>query len=174
MSCLINSGYSLGCRDNTGGVLRVYIGNFTPNVEYGVDADDVIVGLTYSGATVSYYTFEQEMETAEFNQTLTTSIENGTIFYDQQLTLMFHKNDADLRNQLLLLSQGNLSVIVVDQRNEAWLMGYQNGVRAISGAMNTGKAYGDMNGITITLQGKEPKPAYLIDDLDLFTIVDNA
>jgi hypothetical protein len=44
-------------------------------------------------------------------------------------------------------------------------------VRAISGAMNTGKAFGDANGVTITLQGKEPEPAYRISDITDFTIV---
>ena len=102
------------------------------------------------------------METGEFNQTGAYSTENGTVFFDQQLTLMFHKNDSNLRNQLLILSQANMSVIVKDQRGEYWLLGYQNGVRAINGAMNTGKAFGDMNGVTITLQGKEPEPAYRI------------
>ena len=51
---------------------------------------------------------------------------------------------------------------LVKIRGKYWLMGYQNGVRAINGAMNTGKAFGDMNGITVTLQGKEPTPAYNI------------
>ncbi len=31
-----------------------------------------------------------------------------------------------------------------------------------AGAMNTGKAYGDMNGVTLTFQAKEPEPAYKI------------
>lgn len=170
MSCLINDGYTLGCRDNIGGVLKVYIGNFDSGqiYQFGTQSND-IVGVT--GSTVSYYTFEQEMETAEFNQTGEYSTENGTVFFDQQLTLMFHKNTTALRDLLLVLSQANLSVIVTDQRSESWLMGLQNGVRAISGAQNTGKAFGDMNGITITLQGKEPEPAYRIDDLTDFTII---
>lgn len=160
MACLLSSGYTLGCRDNIGGVLEVYIGNFDSGQTYTLDASDIITG--FAGSTVSYYTFEQEMETGEFNQTGAYSTENGTVFFDQQLTLTFHKNDADLRNQLLVLSQANMSVIIKDQRGEYWLMGYQNGVRAINGSMNTGKAYGDLNGYTITLQGKEPEPAHNI------------
>lgn len=169
MSCLLNGGYSLGCRDSIGGIQEVYIANFPSGQLYTLDANDNIIGLT--GTTASYYTFEQEMETGEFNQTGAYSTENGTVFFDQQLTVMFHKNDATLRNQLLVLSQANMSVIVLDQRGEYWLMGYQNGVRAINGAMNTGKAFGDMNGITITLQAKEPEPAYRIDDISIFTII---
>lgn len=158
MACLLSTGYTLGCRDSIGGIQAVYIGNFDSGATYTLDASDVITAFT--GSTVSYYTFEQEMETGEFNQAGAYSTENGTIYFDQTLSLVFHKNDADLRNQLLVLSQANMSVLILDQRGEYWLMGYQNGVRATAGAMNTGKAYGDLNGFTITLSSKEPEPAH--------------
>jgi hypothetical protein len=159
-NCLLQNGYTLSCRDSIGGIRRAFIGNFDTDAVYTLDADDRITGFT--GSTVSYYTFEQEMEVGEFNQAGAYSTENGTVFFTQDLSLMFHKNDADLRNQLLVLSQANMSVIVEDQRGEYWLIGYANGVRATAGAMNTGRAYGDMNGVTITLQGKEPEPAHNI------------
>lgn len=169
MSCLLNTGYALGCRDSIGGISLAYIGNFDADQVYTLDGSNNIVGVT--GSVVSYYTFEQEMETGSFTQDGAYSTENGTVFFTQNLALTFHKNDADLRNQLLVLSQANLSVIVKDQRGEYWLMGYHNGVRVTAGAMNTGKAFGDLNGVTITLTGKEPQPAYRIDDITDFVIV---
>lgn len=60
------------------------IGNFDRNQEYELDVDNNIIGLTGS-ATVDYYVFEQEMESAEFNQEGEYSTENGTVFFDQQL-----------------------------------------------------------------------------------------
>ena len=167
MACLINSGYELGCRDNVGGISKVYIGNFSGTASYTFDANG---DITATDSVVDYYTFNQEMEVGEFNQTGAYSTENGTVFFDQQLSLTFHKNDSDLRNLLLVLSQANLSAIIVDQRDQSWLMGLKNGVRAINGAQNTGKAFGDLNGVTITLQGKEAEPANLIPDTSIFTI----
>lgn len=160
MSCLFTTGYTLGCRDSIGGVQEVYIGNFKSGATYTLDANERITAFT--GATVSYFTFEQEMETAQFNQPGSFNTEFGTVFFTQELVLTFQKNDAALRNLLLILSQSNMSVIVRDQRGSYWLLGYQNGVRATAGAMNTGKAFGDLNGVTITLTGKEPEPAYNI------------
>jgi len=160
----------LGCRDSIGGISLAYIGNFNANQGYILNGTNEITGITGSG-TVSYYTFEQEMETGSFTQEGAFSTENGTIFFTQNLGLTFQKNDAALRNTLLVLSQANLSVIVKDQRGEYWLMGYQNGVRVTAGAMNTGKAYGDLNGVTITLTGKEPEPALRITDITDFDIV---
>jgi hypothetical protein len=170
MACLLNSGYALGCRDSIGGIQIAYIGNFNSDQLYTLDANNDIIGLTGSG-TSSYYTFEQEMETGEFNQEGAFSTENGTVFFTQNLTLIFHKNDATLRNLLLVLSQANMSVIVKDQRGEYWLLGFQNGVRVTAGAMNTGKAFGDLNGVTLTLTGKEPSPAHRIDDISIFSII---
>lgn len=169
MSCLLNSGYALGCRDSIGGISLAYIGNFDADAGYIINGTDEITGLT--GSTVSYYTFAQEMETGSFTQEGAYSVENGTVFFTQNLSLTLQKNDAALRNQLLVLSQGNLSVIVKDQRSEYWLIGFQNGVRVTAGAMNTGKAFGDLNGVTLTLTGKEPEPAYRIDDITAFFLV---
>jgi hypothetical protein len=170
MSCLLNTGYALGCRDSIGGISLALIGNFNSNQLYTLDANDDIIGLTGSG-TSSYYTFAQEMETGEFIQEGAYSVENGTVFFTQNLSLVFHKNDATLRNLLLVLSQANLSVIVKDQRSEYWLLGFQNGVRVTAGNMNTGKAFGDLNGVTITLTGKEPQPAHRISDITDFFII---
>ena len=170
MSCLLNTGYALGCRDSIGGISLALVGNFNSDQLYTLDANDDIIGLTGSG-TSSYYTFAQEMETGEFTQEGAYSVENGTVFFTQNLSLVFHKNDATLRNLLLVLSQANLSVIVKDQRSEYWLLGFQNGVRVTAGNMNTGKAFGDLNGVTITLTGKEPQPAHRISDITDFFII---
>ena len=167
MSCLIDAGYSLGCRDNIGGVKKVFIGNFESAATYTVDTDDNITATT---ATGTYQTFEQEKESASFNQVGAFSTENGTVFFTQDVNLTFHKNDASLRNTLIVLAQANMTVIVLDQRDEYWLLGKENGVRTTTGDMNTGKAFGDSNGVVIGLQGKEPKPAYRIDDISIFTI----
>ena len=102
MACLLTQGYTLGCRDSIGGIQKAWIGNFSSGATFTLNPNDEITAFT--GTTASYFKFEQEMETGEFNQTGAYSTENGTVFFDQQLTLMFHKNDANLRNQLLVLS----------------------------------------------------------------------
>jgi len=167
MACLIESGYALGCRDSIGGVKKVLIGNYDPAAEYTLDTAEDITATT---STVDYQTFEQEMESASFAQPMTVSTENGTVFFTQDVGMIFHKNDAALRNTLIVLAQANMSVIIQDQREEYWLLGKNNGVRTVSGSMNTGKAFGDMNGVVIALQAKEPVPAYRIDDISIFTV----
>jgi len=62
-----------------------------------------------------------------------------------------------------LLAQGNLSLIVLDQSGVYHLVGMQNGVRVSAIDGGVGKAYGDMNGYTVSFTAKEPQPAVIID-----------
>ena len=78
MSCIIDQGYELDCF-GTGGVKKVWIGNWTEDTDFTYDADDVITGIT-SGATA--YIVEQDSEYAGLEQVINISRENGTVFFD--------------------------------------------------------------------------------------------
>ena len=43
MACIINEGFALGCRDNTGGVQRVLIKSFSKDDSYTYNVDGAIV-----------------------------------------------------------------------------------------------------------------------------------
>lgn len=170
MSCVLTNGYSLGCRDNIGGIQEVYIGEWNgDSLTYTLGANDIIG--TFSGATVSFYTFEQEIETGSYTENGVFSTENGTAFYEQTLTITLHKLDAAMRNQIKLLGQGKWRIIIKDQRGKYWLMGYQNPVRVSAATPGLGKAYGDLNGAVITFLGKEPAPAHEVESAAALTVI---
>lgn len=156
MSCLINNGYALGCRDSLGSVQEVYIGSFSGGTSFSYDANDVITGVT--GAN-TFYTFEQRQEQAEFVQTGNHSIENGTNFWEQVVSLIFTKNTSELRNTLKLLSQSDLFVIVLDANGKYWFVGEENGAYLTASTSSAGKAFGDLNGVTVSISSKQPYPA---------------
>ena len=158
MSCNLTSGYSLGCRDSLGGIQRVYIGTWDADTVYGLTGPcDTISSIS---PTASFYTFEQELETASFIQNGQYSTENGTSFYEQTLEITLQKLDACNRDQIKVLGQGVWRVLILDQRGQYWLMGAQNPVRVTAATPQLGKAFGDLNGAVITFTGKEPEPAY--------------
>jgi hypothetical protein len=161
MSCVLTGGYTLGCRDNIGGVQTVYIGEYNgDDLTYSFTASNVIDA--FAGATVSFYTFEQEIETGSYTENGVFSTENGTSFYEETLSITLHRLDATLRNQILVLGQGKWRVIIKDQRGVYHLMGKQNPVRVSASTPGVGKAYGDLNGAVITFLGKEPEPAHIV------------
>lgn len=161
MPCVLTNGYTLGCRDNIGGIQEVYIGEWNGDGLTYVFGTNNIIG-TFSGATGPFYTFEQEIETGSYTENGVFSTENGTAFYEQTLTINLYKMDAALRNQILILGQGKWRIIVKDQRGNYFLMGKQNPVRVSASTPGLGKAYGDLNGAVITFMGKEPEPAHQV------------
>jgi len=170
-TCILNSGYSLGCKDNIGGIRRVYIGNFADDNIYVEDADNIITSMLNStSGAITYYTFEQRQESGEFNENGNHSVENGTTFYEQVLSLIFTKNEATLRNTLFLLAKSTLSVIVETQNGRYILMGKINAVNMTASTVATGKAYGDLNGTNVTLTGKEPQSAQEISAAGFATL----
>jgi hypothetical protein len=156
MSCILNSGFQIGCADQIGGIKSIYIASFTGSTSYTYDADNVITGIT---GTNNYYTFEQRNETAEFIETGNHSVENGTNFWTQTVSLVFSKNDTASRNTLKLLAQSELSIIVLDQNGNYWNVAQENGANLTSSTVGAGKAYGDLSGSNLTLEGKEACPA---------------
>jgi hypothetical protein len=170
MSCVLTDGYTLGCRDNIGGIQTVYIGEWNgDDLTYGFTTSNVID--SFGGATVSFYTFEQEIEVGSYTENGVFSTENLTAFYEQTLTITLHKLDAVLRNQILLLGQGKWRIIILDQRGLYWLMGKQNPVRVSAATPGLGKAYGDLNGAVITFLGKEPEPAHEVTSAAAATVI---
>ena len=159
MACLLTSGYQLGCRDGVGGISEIYIGEWNGSALGYTLGTDNIIG-TFSGATVSFYTFQQEIETASFTENGEFSIENGTSFYTDTCTITLHQLNASLRNKILILGQGKWRILIKTQTGKYFLMGKQNPVRVSAATPGVGKAYGDMNGAVITFTGKEPVPAF--------------
>ena len=170
MACVLTNGYTLGCRDNVGGIQEVYIGEYNGDSMTFALGTDNIIG-TFSGATVSFYTFEQEIETGSYTENGVFSTENGTAFYEQTLTITLHKLDAALRNKILLLAQGKWRIIVKDQRGVYHILGKQNPVRVSASTPGVGKAYGDLNGVVLTFLGKEPEPAHIVASAAALSVI---
>lgn len=159
MACILTNGFSLGCKDSTGGIQEAYIANFSATTTYAEDSENVITGFTSPN---TYFKIEQRNETGELLEEGNHSVENGTNFYTQTVNLILHKKDSISRNLIFLMAQAQMTVIVLDQNGKYWLLGRQNGADVTASSSNAGKAYGDLNGSTIGIEGKEPQPMFEI------------
>lgn len=164
MSCEITSAFTLGCRDNSGGTRRVYILGDTGAEITGVTTAGTNGEIDSISGTGNFYDFELVKQTSTFTETINASLEAGTVFYQQDLTLVFHKLEAEKRNQIRLLAQNpTLKVVVEDNNGKQFLLGEYNGMTLSAGTAGTGTAFGDRNGYEITLTGLEPEPAQELD-----------
>lgn len=161
-TCDITSGFTLGCRDNTGGIANLYI--LSGSIDSVVDASEGLIE-TISGSG-EFFKFELFRQTSDFSEAITSTPENGTVFYEQSLNAVFFKLQSSTRNQVKVLAQNpNLKVVVetnngtVDGVGRYWLLGEDRGMQLLSGTGATGTAFGDLNGYSLTFTGQEPNPA---------------
>ena len=155
-ACFVTSNICKGCRDTVGGVKQAYIiaGTVTGITENGTQE------ITAIGGTGTTYQFQVEKNTSSFLETITPSLENGTVFYDQNLSLVFHKLQQSTRNQIKLLAQNtDMKVIVETNDGTYWYLGEDFGMFLSTGTAESGTAFGDRNGYAITLQAFEKEPA---------------
>lgn len=163
MACDISSGFSLACRDNTGGIKNIYIlSGSTPAITES--SEGTISDLSGTGV---FYKFELTKNVGDFTETPTVSLENGTVFYDQIVNVAFHKLQASIRNQVKVLAQNPDLKIVVETNNGVdspytgrfFYVGNRRGANLQGGAGATGTAFGDANQYALAFQGMEPEPA---------------
>jgi len=123
---------------------------------------DITYGAVTAGVistiTGSMYLYELPMNTAQFTETVTSSVENGTTFYQTELTIVLPKLTAVLRNELKLLAQAKLAVVAEDRNGTKWVLGLENGCYLTTGTSATGTAMGDLNGMTLTFTSMEKDP----------------
>ena len=99
MSCDITHGRLEQCKDVVGGLQSIYIlnyGDYDPitDVTYSLTPgqEDMITTINLPAATPIY---RYELKgTNSFETTITSSRENGTTFFEQVLSVMLKKQDA--------------------------------------------------------------------------------
>ena len=156
MSCNLTAGIQLSCRDNVGGVATAYITDFTNIISITQNSGDTITAISGTGI---FYEFQLIRTSSQYTETVNASLENGTVFYTQELVTYFAKLSQDKRNILKTLAQSpRLAVVIVDNNGDSFYLGETYGMFVSAGTSVTGKALGDANGYNITFQALEINP----------------
>ena len=172
MSCALTSGYALGCRNSVGGIRNVRLAALA-GTSVLTNGSGTVTGLTTSPAS-GFYLFELPKQTSQFTETITGSTENGTIFYQQDLQLIFNRMSVALRNQVRLMAQNRLVAIVETRNGAFWMLGSENGLELNTGTSQTGTAMGDRNGYDLTLTAFETSPMLAVSGSLLAAVTNSA
>jgi hypothetical protein len=172
MACDITLGRLEPCKNNVGGLRAAYFINYGDliGVTYDVTDTDAIVSVTGDPTAYKY----DLKGTNSLDQTITSSRENGTTFFDQSLKLQLKNLTPAMHKQVKLLSYGRPQVIVQDNNLNLFLCGLEHGMEVTGGTIVTGAQMGDLSGYTLEFKGMEKLPAnFIVDDLDSagFTVV---
>ena len=156
MACNLTSGILLGCRDNVGGIANMWITDWDNITAITSSTGDTITAISGTG---TFFAFELIRTSSQFTETVNASLENGTIFYTDELVAYFSKMTQEKRNILKTLGQSQkLGVVFVDNNGSYWFQGQTYGSFVSAGSQVSGKALGDQNGVNLTLQALEPNP----------------
>lgn len=156
MACTLTiNGRAFPCKDKIGGIKRVWIKQFDA-ADWGTVANGAI---SDAAAAITVFGFELTKNSGSFQQTITSSIENGTVFYSQVVELTMPNIVAADNEEIADLLKNRLCVIVQDNNDNYIIMGHTTGAEATGGIVGTGTAKGDLNGYQIQLTAEEAIPA---------------
>ena len=174
MACTaLTKGRGLDCNRISGGVKFIYFGvydEFTAPIETTgiVQASGEITDIEMGSNILYRYT--TPLGVASVTETITGSTENGTIFMTPTVNIVLNKLTKEDQNEVKLLSQSK--VVIFAQLNEKLANGHDviiglgvtNGMSLNAGTMDSGAAFGDRNGYTLTFDGLEPIPFPMVED----------
>jgi hypothetical protein len=156
-ACFNTASIELGCAANVGGLSKIYVvaGSITGTT---YDADGALTAATGTG---NIYTFHLQKQTSSMVETFQISLENGTTYFEQAVNAVFNKMDQDKRNQLKLLSRNRQIVLFAEDNNGTfWYLGSDfNGGYLSAGSGESGTAFGDRNGYSVTITTYSSEPA---------------
>lgn len=159
MACALTQNYTLDCKDSIGGIKTLWFAAVEDIASWTGSAG------TYSAVTMDsgkyFWKYDLVKESSNFAEAVNTNVQNGTVFYAQTLEIILNKLQVNTRNEILLLAKNRLVAIVVDNNDEAWILGKDNGLDITGGGSATGTAFGDRNGYTLTFTGNEKELAAL-------------
>jgi len=160
MACSLTlTGRSLPCRDALGGVKKVWMAAFTDGLW-----DAVVAGeIPDSAAALTLKDYVSPKNSSSLTQTVNASVENGTVFYTQVLSLVLNKPVVADIVELTNLAKGRLGILVQDNNDNYFVMGHTRGAELTGGSIATGTALGDLNGYTLEFTGEEAIPAPFLD-----------
>ena len=177
MSCDIANGIAEPCKSVVGGLDAIYIINYgdyaATDLTYDVTNTDMINDIN---GVSNVYKFELKGANS-FEQTITSSRDNGTTYVEQTLTCVLKQQSAAKHKLVKLLAYGRPHIIVRSRAGQYFLAGLERGMDLTTGAISNGTAMGDMNGYTLTFVGQENIPANFLNcatEAGLVTVLSSA
>ena len=150
MACPLTTNYTPRDCKAPGGVKRFLITPFT-NLVTSTVAAGVVTAIT---KTVPWKVYLQEPETASWKQTLASDQKAGSYGFELEAMFKTWGNDPLVNAELLLLTQNKLVMIAEEMDGTYTMLGIEFGMFVASDAFDSGTAFTDFKGDTISLKGR--------------------
>lgn len=179
----LTRGRSLDCNRISGGIKAVYfavLDQITAITYNSVAAPNQVREITdIDMTTYSLYKYTLPIGVSSSTDTIVGSRENGTIYYTPTINVIYNKLSRADQAEIKLLGAtktvvfAELNQLLANGHNVITAMGMVNGMELNAGTMDTGAAWGDRNGYSLTFDGMEAEPFAMMVDYTT-TPFDNA
>ena len=168
MACTsLTKGRGLDCNRISGGIKYIYFAVYDQVSSIPVSSGEI---TDIEMGSNDLYRYTTPLGVASLTDTIVGSRENGTIYYTPSVTVILNRLTKEDQNQIKLLGQTRL--IVFAQLNQQLTNGHDvivglgvtNGLELNAGTMDSGAAFADRNGYTLTFDGMEPEPFSMVAD----------
>ena len=93
MACALTQNYTLDCKDSLGGITEVYFAA-SADITSTTEASGVITALV-KAAGKKFFKYELVKGTSQLVENVNANVQNGTIFYAPELTIVLNKLQAN-------------------------------------------------------------------------------
>ncbi len=145
MACDITAGRTKSCKNNLGGVSKLYLFNYVEN-PFTVTAG---VATAINPLLTTVYEYELEGDGNNVAESMVSDRNTGTTLNTQTSTIVLKKIDATTGAQMNLLAYGFPMAVVKDRNGVYHAIGIDDGID-FTVAQTTGGAKGELNGYTLT------------------------
>ena len=169
MACNLTKGLAVDCKDQIGGLKRIffvksYCSDIRANATfYGVDTNVMdTAGFAnwdvQSGGAVTVFQYDLRPNLSSMTVNIDSDPATGTTWFEQTLSLSLQKLSVAQTNELKLISYNRSQIFVLDNNDNVFLLGMDNGCDISGGTVVTGAAKSDMSGYTLELRAEEKDP----------------
>ena len=169
MACNLTRGLLVDCKDQIGGLKKIF---FTQSYCSDIRASATFNGTNvlqmdtagfanwdiYGGSTVNVFQYDLRPNLSSVTVNINSDPATGTTFFEQTLSLTLQKLTVAQTNELKLISYNRSQIFVLDNNDNVFLLGMDNGCDISGGTAVTGAAKGDMSGYTLELRAEEKDP----------------
>ena len=169
MACNLTKGLAVDCKDQIGGLKKIFfVKSYCSDIRAKAtfDATDALVMDTagfatwdiQDGGAVTVFQYDLRPNLSSMTVNINSDPATGTTFFEQTLSISLQKLSVAQTNELKLISYNRSQVFVLDNNDNVFLLGMDNGMDISGGTAVSGAGKGDMTGYTLELRAEEKDP----------------
>lgn len=172
MSCEALEGIVKSCDNNSGGIYKVWINQQDNIASIGLDSTLTwtVDSIALTNPANVYTEFEIKRNTGNYTEEAAIDLINGSSYYTQTITLMFHRRDQSKSQAIKVLGAGQqyLNAIVQDANGKYWYFPY---LQLTAAAEGSGTARADGSKYSVTLLAQNDFLAYEVLESAVLSVI---